>query len=167
MIDSCKSATPFSREEWVRHILDELDSTVRAAERQIRPLELDPYRTRLFELFVVAYREGLLQEESEPNLSADAVCKALAERWGLAAATRLAHANQTSLSAEQLAQMRLLWSLLRLWMEWDYAWRRWEEYHGTAGVSTHELMARSLVPDAASQARQPAETLPSVMPPMN
>ena len=24
---------------------------------------------------------------------------------------------------------RLLWSVMRMWMEWDYAWERWEEFH--------------------------------------
>ena len=33
--------------------------------------------------------------------------------------------------ADQLAKMRLLWSVMRMWMEWDYAWERWAEFHKT------------------------------------
>ena len=25
--------------------------------------------------------------------------------------------------------MRLLWSVMRMWMEWTYAWQRWAEFH--------------------------------------
>jgi len=25
--------------------------------------------------------------------------------------------------------MRMLWSFLRMWMEWAYAWERWSEFH--------------------------------------
>ena len=30
---------------------------------------------------------------------------------------------------EQLAKVRLLWSFMRMWMEWTYAWKRWDEFH--------------------------------------
>ena len=37
-------------------------------------------------------------------------------------------------AADQLAKMRLLWSVMRMWMEWDYAWERWDEFHkGASG----------------------------------
>jgi hypothetical protein len=26
-------------------------------------------------------------------------------------------------------RMRSLWSMMRMWMEWTYAWDRWEEFH--------------------------------------
>jgi hypothetical protein len=38
-------------------------------------------------------------------------------------------ARQARLPPEQLAQMRALWSFLRMWMEWTYAWQRWREFH--------------------------------------
>lgn len=39
-------------------------------------------------------------------------------------AAREAQAMQTRLPAEQLERMRLLWSVMRMWMEWSYAWQR-------------------------------------------
>jgi hypothetical protein len=41
-------------------------------------------------------------------------------------------AQQTRMPADQLAKMRLLWSVMRMWMEWDYAWERWDEFHKSA-----------------------------------
>jgi hypothetical protein len=39
---------------------------------------------------------------------------------------------QEKLHPEHLARMRMLWSLMRMWMEWTYAWGRWPEFHSDA-----------------------------------
>src|SRR5579864_657062 len=133
-----------------RSIIDQIDLTVQEAERTQRPLEIDPLRSRLFELFVMADAADLLKEtekaddssgaeggereaqriESPHNdLTADALCRALAERWNLGDAARESFTNQTRLPSAHLARMRLLWSVMRMWMEWTYAWQRWPEFH--------------------------------------
>ena len=110
-------------------LVDRLDFLVREAEAEARPLELDPYRGQLFELFVLAEGAGYVREGGELDLTADALCRMLAERWGLADATRMSQRGQSKLPAENVSQMRLLWSLMRMWMEWTYAWQRWPEFH--------------------------------------
>lgn len=110
-------------------VLERIDVLVRDAERQTRPLELDPYRSQLFELFVLAEGAGYVREGAQPDLTADGLCRALAERWGLADATRTSQYGPAKLPAQNVAQMRLLWSLMRMWMEWTYAWQRWPEFH--------------------------------------
>ena len=113
-------------------ILRRLDQTLLAAETAVKPLEMPPYRGQLFELFVEAYRGGFLRDEIEDprvDLGADNLTKLLAERWDLTTATRESHNSQSKLSPEHLGKMRLLWSFLRLWMEWTYAWNRWPEFH--------------------------------------
>jgi hypothetical protein len=42
-------------------------------------------------------------------------------------------AAQSKIPPAQLGKLRALWSVLRLWMEWDYAWKRWEEFHPRQG----------------------------------
>ena len=79
---------------------------------------------------VTAFGAGYTSGEHEPDFSADGVCRELSLRWGLTMAAREAVAQQARLPADQLAKMRLLWSLLRMWMEWTYAWNRWDEFHG-------------------------------------
>lgn len=111
------------------HILDRMEELILDAERQTKPLELEPYRSQLFELFVTAEGAGYLKDGSEPNLSADGLCRLLGARWGLASAAREAMVQQSRMSQEQLSKMRLLWSVMRMWMEWDYAWQRWAEFH--------------------------------------
>ncbi|MGH7199560.1 MAG: hypothetical protein ACREJB_03080 [Planctomycetaceae bacterium] len=113
-----------------QRIVEAVDGLITEAERSGKPLELDPYRGRLFELFVTADGAGLVDDEAEPDLSADGICRALAERWGLAEAARAALSDQTRLPPQQLAKMRMLWSMMRMWMEWDYAWKRWPEFRG-------------------------------------
>jgi|SRR5579863_5770356 len=133
-----------------RSIIDQIDLIVQEAERTKRPLEIDPFRSRLFELFVMADAADLLKEaekgdasagvdavegdspRNEPlgaDLTADNLCRALAERWNLGDAARESFTNQTRLPAAHLARMRLLWSVMRMWMEWTYAWQRWHEFH--------------------------------------
>lgn len=109
-------------------IYNRLETLVGDAERQTKPLELEPFRGQLFEAFALAYQTGLTAPNSVPDLSADGVCRELALRWGLTMAARDAVAQQTKLPADQLNKMRLLWSLLRMWMEWTYAWNRRDEF---------------------------------------
>lgn len=111
-------------------IVSQVESLVREAEAENKPLEVDPYRGRLFELFVTAEGAGHLEPDAEPDLSADGLCRLLAERWGLADAARQSFEQQQRLPREQLVKMRLLWSVMRMWMEWAYAWSRWDEFHG-------------------------------------
>ena len=113
-------------------ILDRLEELILDAERKTKPLELDPYRSQLFELFVTAEGAGYTKEGSDPDLSADGLCRLLGARWGLASAAKEAIGQQSRMPPEHLAKMRLLWSVMRMWMEWDYAWERWPEFHGHA-----------------------------------
>ena len=117
-----------------KSILGQIDLLVREAEESQRPLELDPLRGRLFELFVMADAADLLKEPkpgepSENDLTADTLCRNLAEQWNLGEAARESFANKSRLPPEHLARMRLLWSVMRMWMEWTYAWQRWREFH--------------------------------------
>ena len=112
------------------HILNRLEELILDADRQTKPLELEPYRGQLFELFVLAEGAGYTKEGSDPDLSADGLCRLLGARWGLAAAAREAMSQQSKIPQQQLAKMRVLWSVMRMWMEWDYAWERWSEFHG-------------------------------------
>jgi hypothetical protein len=110
-------------------ILRRVDELIQEADRQTRPLEIDPYHAQLFELFVTADGAGYTREDAEEDLTPDGLCRALSARWGLTDAARDAVTRQTGLAPEHLARMRLLWSVMRMWMEWTYAWRRWEEFH--------------------------------------
>ncbi len=126
-----------------RDILRGIDGLINDAQSATKPLEVDPYRARLFEFFVTADGAGLIVDDStagmrdrdeddpadEQDLSADGLCRLLAQRWGLDMAARESAALQTRLPKEQLERMRLLWSVMRMWMEWSYAWRRWAEFH--------------------------------------
>lgn len=122
-----------------RDILTGVESLLSEARTATHPLEVEPYRGRLFELFVTADgaqlirddRESGLSEDSmdETDLSADGICRSLARRWGLDMAARESTASQSRLPPDQLEKMRLLWSVMRMWMEWSYAWRRWDEFH--------------------------------------
>jgi hypothetical protein len=114
-------------------ILNQVERLVLEAEKADKPLEVDPFRSQLFELFVTADAAGYTDDESEPDLSADGLCKQLAAEWKLAAAARESFEHQTKLDAESLSRMRLLWSLMRMWMEWSYAWQRWPEFRGSTG----------------------------------
>lgn len=110
-------------------IIDEVDAILRSCEEARRPLEVEPARGELFELFVTANRLGGLEEDSPLQLGADGLCQTLAERWGLKNATQNSVQQNTAIPPEQLARMRTLWSLLRMWMEWAYAWERWPDFH--------------------------------------
>ena len=120
-------------------ILNGIEALVNEAETATKPIEIDPYRSKLFEFFVTADGASLVGDErsstlnddvsDESNLSADGLCRSLARRWGLDMAARDSAAQQTKLPAAQLERMRLLWSIMRMWMEWNYAWCRWHEFH--------------------------------------
>jgi len=114
-------------------IIDQIEAVLRSCEEGKRPIEVDPARGELFELFVKVEREGGLHEESPLNLAADGLCQSLAERWGLKNATESWLKQNSNLSPDQLARMRSLWSLLRVWMEWTYAWERWPDFHHPNG----------------------------------
>lgn len=110
-------------------LLNRLDALIRDAEQKTKPLELEPYRGQLFEMFVIAEASGLMREGSNPDLSADGITAELSARWGLKAAAASMQPSQPKFSNEQLSKMRLMWSFLRMWMEWQYAWSRWSEFH--------------------------------------
>jgi len=112
-------------------IIQRVAKLVSEAEAATKPLEIDPYRGQLFELFVMANAAGFVSEEAEIDLTADNLCRELAKNWGLTAATQQAMEDQAKLPPDQVSKMRILWSVLRLWMEWDYAWKRWDEFHPT------------------------------------
>ena len=132
-----------------KEILNGIEHLIQEAQANTRPLEVDPYRSRMFEFFVTADGAGLIADDStvgafdtfdedadELDLSADSLCRLLARRWGLDMAAREAQALQTRLPADQLERMRLLWSVMRMWIEWSYAWRRWAEFHSPPKEST-------------------------------
>jgi hypothetical protein len=126
------SATSAAATSLSERLIAQIDALVRDAEAQTRPLEVDPYRERLFELFVTAEGAGYVRAGSEPDLTADGLCRTLAARWGLADAARQTAGSLAQLPAEHVARMRLLWSVMRMWMEWTYAWQRWPEFHPPA-----------------------------------
>ena len=72
---------------------------------------------------------GYTNDDSDPDLSADGLCRTLGLRWGLADAAKSALDSSGRMPAAQLSKMRLLWSVMRMWMEWTYAWKRWPEFH--------------------------------------
>ncbi len=131
-------------------IVDVIENLIREAQQETRPLEVDPGRGELFECFVQAEQQGLIPNDAESAaagtddeaedylLSPDLLCRQLARRWGLDMAAREAQAMQTRLPADQLERMRLLWSVMRMWMEWKYAWQRWPEHH-TAAEEAEDL----------------------------
>lgn len=120
-------------------ILSGVDKLLAEARETTKPLEIEPYRGRLFELFVTADGAQLVRDDrdsglsdhidDETDLSADGICRSLSRRWGLDMAARESTASQSRLPPDQLERMRLLWSVMRMWMEWTYAWRRWNEFH--------------------------------------
>lgn len=116
-------------EPLANEIIDRVESLLLSAEKETKPLELDPYRSSLFELFVTAEAAGYLEEDVEPDLTCDGIGRVLSQRWNLAEATRESMSQQSRLPQQHLSRMRLLWSFMRMWMEWTYAWQRWPEFH--------------------------------------
>jgi len=114
-----------------KQMLDQIDAIIQASEERSRPLEVDPARNDLFELFVKAEQAGCVGEDAVPDLSADGICQSLAERWGLKSSAESWVSSEQKIPAEHIAKMRSLWSVMRMWMEWTYAWQRWAEFHDT------------------------------------
>jgi hypothetical protein len=115
----------------VREILDQVAEVLASAFTNGQPIELEPHRPRLFELFVMAEATGFLEEGGEFDLSCDGIARELAARWNLARNLGSGISQPSSLPPEQLRRLRLLWSFMRMWMEWTYAWQRWPEFHQT------------------------------------
>jgi len=112
-----------------RDLVDRVEKLALEAEAAVRPLETDPYRARLFELFAEASLCGFLVEGNDPDLTCDALARQLAMRWNLEDSVRRSHETQTRIAEASLHRMRLMWSVLRMWMDWTYAWERWDEFH--------------------------------------
>ncbi|MFO0975096.1 MAG: hypothetical protein U0996_01795 [Planctomycetaceae bacterium] len=140
-----------AEQKTVSELLSAIETMIAEAQDATRPLEVEPYRSQLFSAFASAESAGLIPRESETaayddleehdpslKLNADTLCRLLARRWGLDMAAREAQAMQTRLPADQLERMRLLWSVMRMWMEWSYAWQRWTEFHSTYSASSGE-----------------------------
>ena len=124
MTDETISATIHSD-----RILNQIDAIISHCEENGKPLELDPARSQLFELFVEAEQAGMVGEDAVPDLSEQGLCRALSARWGLQEAAQASVTTQTRLNDTQVTKMRSLWSVMRMWMEWTYAWSRWREFH--------------------------------------
>ena len=56
-------------------LLDRIDQLILEAEAQVKPLELEPYRGQLFEMFVLAEASGLMTSDSEPDLSPESLSR--------------------------------------------------------------------------------------------
>ncbi|MEW4488370.1 hypothetical protein AB1L42_09835 [Thalassoglobus sp. JC818] len=110
-------------------LINQIDAIISHCEENQKPLEVDPARSQLFDLFVEAEKAGLVEDDSELDLSEHGLCAELSARWGLQQAAQLSVASQTKLDQSQLTKMRSLWSVMRMWMEWTYAWSRWPEFH--------------------------------------
>ncbi|WP_417850332.1 hypothetical protein [Thalassoglobus sp.] len=135
-----------------QQIIDQVDAIIANCELNRKPLEIDPARNELFQLFVKAEAAGLVGDDAEPDISADGICKSLSQRWGLQAAAQDSVVNQTRLNAEQLEKMRSLWSVMRMWMEWTYAWERWAEFHGAAGEEIGQSVDQTETADEGTSA---------------
>ena len=99
------------------------------AEREGGPLELDPYRSKLFDLFVMSDATGFLEDGAEFDLTCDGVARELAVRWDLARRLASEGGQAKPPDPEQLKRLKLLRSFIGLWHEWTYAWQRWPEFH--------------------------------------
>lgn len=109
-------------------VTTQIKEVILEAENLTRPLEIDPFRGRLFELFVTAEGAGFTADGAEPDLSCDGIGRALALEWNLQSVASESVSSQTRIAPEHLAKLRLLWSFMRMWMEWTYAWERYSEF---------------------------------------
>jgi hypothetical protein len=117
-------------------LVDRIEELLQSAAASGQPIQIDPQRSRLFELFVMSEATGFLEEGGEEDLSCDGVARALADRWKLARDLGRPELSQVaSMPPEQLRRLRLLWSFMQMWMEWTYAWKRWDEFHNAASPS--------------------------------
>jgi hypothetical protein len=126
---------PEPTDEFRESIIDRVEAILCACEECHRPIEVEPARSDLFDLFALSEEAGGLAEGSSCDLTADALCQSLASRWGLKSAAQSWMERNTSIPPAQMARMRGLWSVMRMWMEWTYAWERWSEFHAP---SAHE-----------------------------
>ncbi len=124
-------------------LIGRVDEVLQCATASGQPIELDPQRSQLFELFVMAEATGFLVEGGEVDLSCDGVARELADRWNMARDLGGQPSPPGALAPEQLTRLRLLWSFMRMWMEWTYAWQRWKEFHNQPSPVTHPNPTRS------------------------
>ena len=114
-------------------LIDQVEELLLHVEQERQAVEVDPHRGRLFELFVMADASGFLAADAEHDLTCDGIGRELASRWELArqmgGGAPGTTPNPAQLPPAQLSKMRLLWSFMRMWMEWTYAWQRWSEFH--------------------------------------
>ncbi len=118
------------QQQLIEDLINRVETVIFEAEKKHRAIETEPHRGNLFEVFVMTEGAGLLGE-NEPNLDADKLVAVLAERWGLKQQAVDVMANRAAdLGKDNLSKMRLLLAVIRMWMEWTYAWSRWQEFHG-------------------------------------
>ena len=134
MSEKSSEEKTLSQEVLVLELVNRIEGIIKDAEANTRPLEVDPYRGNLFEVFVLADGAGLLTERT-PNMTSESITKILAGRWKLKEVAELAGQQKAAFSTDDLRKMQLLWSILRMWMEWSYAWGRWAEFHDKDKVS--------------------------------
>jgi len=120
-------------------LVERIDALLQGAKASRQPIEIDPYRSRLLELFVMAEATGFLEDGAAEDLSCDGIARALADRWKLAHNLGSDLSQAASLPPDQLSRLRLLWSFMRMWMEWTYAWQRWEEFHQATPSSSSRI----------------------------
>ncbi len=116
-------------------MVDRIDELLQSAIGSGEPIELDPHRSRLFELFVMSEATGFLEEGAEVDLSCDGIARALSDRWDLAHGLGGSLSPGAAMPPDQLKRLKLLWSFMRMWMEWTYAWQRWDEFHNLSSPS--------------------------------
>ena len=80
--DSPETSGTAERPGLADNILNGVAQLCEQAEAAGEPLEVEPHRGYLFEYFVTAEGAGYLDEESDCDLSADALCRLLGERCG-------------------------------------------------------------------------------------
>ena len=113
---------------FAQDLIDRIEELILRAETEAVPLEIDPQRPELFQMFAEAEAAGFFADDSHIDVSCDAIARELAGRWKLRDLGK-AIAQPNLLPPTQLKRLRVLWSFMRLWMEWSYAWQRWHEFH--------------------------------------
>jgi hypothetical protein len=76
-----------------------------------RPVEQD-YKNYIFKLFKEAYDSGYCEHPSNPLLTGDALRDILQDRW------------DTGGTDKETQRLNLIDTVLTMWNEWQYAWRR-------------------------------------------
>lgn len=120
---------PSVGESLANDIINRIEELLLHADQQGEAIEVNPHRERLFELFVMADAAGFLTEDADQDLTSDGVARELAIRWKLANDAGDGPPQLSKLPPALLAKMRVMWSFMRMWMEWTYAWKRWSEFH--------------------------------------